>query len=47
VNRWALRILGILLLLVFALIMLNLQRQLVQMERSRRQPAATTTTTPP
>lgn len=35
-NRWAARILGILLIVVFALLMLNLQRQLLMLQRSRR-----------
>ncbi len=41
-NRWAARILGLLLLVVFALLMMNLQRQLVVLQQ-RTQPAATST----
>jgi len=41
-NRWAVRIVGILIILVFVLVMMNLQRQLVMMQRNR-QPASTTT----
>lgn len=49
VNRWGARIAGLILLLMFALLFLNLQRQLVAIQKARRQstpaPAATTTTT--
>jgi hypothetical protein len=43
-NRWAFRILGLLLLLAFALMFINLERQLVKL-RDRRDPAPATTTT--
>jgi hypothetical protein len=41
-NRWAVRIIGILIVLVFVLMMMNLQRQLILLQRSRQ--AAPTTT---
>ena len=41
-NRWAVRLLGVLILLVFILLMFNLQKQLLMIQRTR-QPAATTT----
>ena len=41
-NRWAVRILGILIIIVFALLMLNLQRQLLMLQRNHRTPATTT-----
>ena len=34
-NRWGLRILGLLMLLVFVLLMLNLQKQLTEIARQR------------
>ena len=34
-NRWGARILGLLALLVFLLLMLNLQKQLTELERQR------------
>jgi hypothetical protein len=40
--RWAARILGIILLLVFFVIMASLQRRLVELQHTRK-PAATTT----
>lgn len=43
-NRWAARIIGILMLIVFLLLMMNLQRKLIQMQRSRGTPATSTTT---
>jgi hypothetical protein len=48
-NRWAVRIMGLLLLLAFALLFLHLERQLIKIrERQQREnaatPAATTTT---
>ncbi len=43
-NRWAVRILGILIIIVFALLMLNLQRQLLMIQRGSRAPATTTST---
>ncbi|HKO00789.1 MAG TPA: hypothetical protein VJ032_03785 [Thermoanaerobaculia bacterium] len=45
-NRWAFRILGLLLLLAFALMFINLERQLVKL-RERRDPAPATTTNAP
>jgi hypothetical protein len=41
-NKWAVRILGIFLLIAFLLLMANLEKQLVMLQKSR-QPAATTT----
>jgi hypothetical protein len=43
-NRWAVRILGLLLLLAFGLLFLHLERQLIKI-REMREPAAATTTT--
>ena len=44
-NRWAVRILGLLLLLAFGLLFLNLERQLMKLRQMRDPaPAATTTT---
>ncbi len=40
--RWAARIIGIILLLLFFVVMANLQRRLVELQRVRK-PAATTT----
>lgn len=40
-NRWAFRIAGLLMLLIFALLFIQLQRQLAQLQRSN--PAATAT----
>ena len=42
-NKWAVRIFGILLLLVFLLLFANLQKQLVQLQRGRANPPATST----
>jgi hypothetical protein len=42
-NRWAVRILGLLLLLAFGLLFLNLERQLMKL-RQMRDPATATTT---
>lgn len=42
-NRWGVRILGIVMLLVFALIFFNLYSQLEQMRRIQSQPSATQT----
>ncbi len=41
-NRWSIRILGIFLIIAFLLLMANLQKQLVMIQRQR--PATTTTT---
>src|SRR5581483_916895 len=43
-NRWTARVVGILMLLVFVLLMMNLQRKLLQLQQSRRAPATSTTT---
>ena len=40
-NKWALRILALIMLLAFILVMMNLQKQLLMLQRSR--PPATTT----
>ncbi len=43
-NRlWIVRIIGILIIVVFALVMMNLQRKLVMIQQSRPAPTATTT----
>lgn len=42
-NRWAVRILGIFLLIAFMLLMLNLQKQLLMLQRSQQRTPATTT----
>jgi hypothetical protein len=42
-SRWGVRILGLVLLLLFLLLMSNLQRQLVQLQKARASsPAAST-----
>jgi hypothetical protein len=45
VNRWAIRIAGIIMLLIFMLVFINLQKQLAMMQRARggQRPATTTT----
>jgi hypothetical protein len=43
-NRWGVRILGIFLVIAFLLLMLNLQKQLLMLQRMQ-QPATPTTTT--
>ena len=35
-NKWAVRILGIFIILAFVLMMMNLEKQLVMMQRSRQ-----------
>ncbi len=40
--RWAARIIGIILLLAFFVVMANLQRRLIEMQRVRKPPATTT-----
>jgi len=40
-NRWAARMLGLIMLVVFLLLILNLQKQLLMMQR-RRNPQTTT-----
>ena len=42
-NRWGVRILGALLLVIFMLLMLNLEKQLLVLQKNR-QPASTQTT---
>jgi len=42
-NRWGVRILGLVLLLLFLLLLANLQRQLVQLQRARGASPATST----
>jgi hypothetical protein len=44
-TRWGARILGLLILLVFILLMLNLQRQLRMLQEMRSGGATTTATT--
>jgi len=41
-NRWSVRILGLILLVVFLLLLVNLEKQLLQLQRDR--PAAATST---
>lgn len=43
-NRWGVRILGIVMLIVFILVMLNLQRRLQEMQDMRNGSTLTTTT---
>jgi hypothetical protein len=43
-NRWGLRILGLLMLLIFLLLMINLQKQLTEIARQR---GVQTTPSPP
>lgn len=43
-NKWGVRILGIFVLLAFMLLMLNLQKQLLLLQRARNPRPATTTT---
>jgi hypothetical protein len=43
-NRWAVRILGILLLLAFGLMFLHLERQLIKLRQMHESAPATTTT---
>ena len=42
VNRWGIRILGLLIIIAFFLLMLNLQKQLVTLQKERQ---GTTTST--
>ena len=42
-NRWAVRILGLLILLAFLLLFANLQRQLVQLQKARGSNPSTST----
>ena len=42
-NRWGVRALGILLLLMFGLIFLQLYKQLTDLQRMQNRPAATQT----
>lgn len=42
-NRWAARVLGIIMLLIFGLIFLQLYKQLVDLQRMQNRPAATQT----
>ncbi|MEA2570953.1 MAG: hypothetical protein QOI24_2954 [Acidobacteriota bacterium] len=44
-NRWAVRILGLLLLLAFGLMFLHLERQLVKLRQLHESAPATTTAT--
>jgi hypothetical protein len=43
-NRWAVRILGLLLLLAFGLLFLHLERQLIRIREMHESAPATTTT---
>lgn len=42
-NRWAARVIGIVMLLIFGLIFLQLYKQLVDLQRMQQRPAATQT----
>ena len=44
-NRWTARIVGIIFLILFALLLLNLEKQLLVLQKQRKQsaPAATST----
>jgi len=43
-NRWTVRILGIILIILFALLLLNLEKQLLVLQKQRKAaPAATST----
>jgi hypothetical protein len=42
-NRWAVRAVGILLLLIFGLVFLQLFKQLTDLQRMQNKPAATQT----
>ncbi len=42
-SRWGVRLLGIVMLLVFALIFFNLYKQLAQMQQMQEKPKATQT----
>ena len=39
-NRWGARIMGLILLLIFMLLFLNLKKQLTMMQRTQNPPAA-------
>ena len=43
-NKWVVRIFGLLLLLVFLLLFANLQKQLAQLQKARGSQPATTST---
>lgn len=43
-NKWAARILGFLMIIVFVLVMFNLQRQLLMIQKNRRATTTSTTT---
>jgi hypothetical protein len=43
-NRWTVRIVGVILIILFGLLLLNLERQLLILQKQRRPaPAATST----
>jgi hypothetical protein len=42
-NRWAIRLAGVLMLLVFMFMFVSIYKQLVQLQRMQNQPAATST----
>ena len=44
-SRWVVRIVGILMLLGFLLIFAHMQRRLIEMQKMRKPPATTTSTT--
>jgi hypothetical protein len=41
-NRWGVRIMGLILLLMFMLLFLNLKKQLVMIQQMQGKPASTT-----
>jgi hypothetical protein len=43
-SRWIVRGLGILIIIAFALLMIHLQRRLVEMQNSQRTPSTATST---
>ena len=42
-NRWTARVIGVLMLLIFILVFLQLYKQLVQLQKMQSQPATTST----
>jgi hypothetical protein len=44
-NRWAARIMGLIMLLIFMMLFLNLKKQLVMLQRQGNAPAAPAQTT--
>jgi uncharacterized integral membrane protein len=44
-NRWTARIVGIIFLILFALLLLNLEKQLLVLQKQRKRSAPTATST--